>query len=82
MVLMKIKHSQQYSLWDNGADPITELERMSEVRKTGISNFGMGSLKNGEPMAALENVFVPLYLSQRYQVEAVSKLIGGLVLTF
>lgn len=65
-------------LWDNGENPITELERMSAVRKAAIANFGEGSLKDGQPMATLENVFVPLYLSQRYQVEAVSKLIGGM----
>jgi len=65
-------------LWDNGENPITELERMSVVRKAAIAKFGDGSLKDGQPMAMLENVFVPLYLSQRYQVEAVAKLIGGM----
>ena len=51
---------------------------MSVVRKAAIANFGDGSLRDGQPLAMLENVFVPLYLSQRYQVEAVSKLIGGM----
>ena len=33
-------------------------------------------------MATLENVLVPLYLAHRYQVEAVSKLIGGVHYTY
>jgi hypothetical protein len=30
-------------------------------------------------MAMLEDVFVPIYLFHRYQIEAVSKVVGGLL---
>ena len=34
--------------------------------------------KDGIPMAMLEDVLVPVYLYHRYQVEAVTKLVGGM----
>lgn len=64
-------------LWDNGASAIEELERISKVRKTALSRFSEKQIPVGAPMATLENVLVPVYLSQRYQVEAVSKIVGG-----
>jgi hypothetical protein len=37
----------------------------------------------GTPMAMLEDVFVPIYLFHRYQIEAVSKkLVGGLYYSY
>ena len=64
-------------LWDNGVSAIDELKRLSEVRKVAIDNFGAKNIPEGAQMAILENVLVPLFLSHRYQVEAVSKIIGG-----
>ncbi|MFD1293880.1 zinc-dependent metalloprotease [Lutibacter holmesii] len=65
-------------LWDNGNNPAEELERVLEVRKTGIQNFSVQNIKDNEPYSKLEDVFVPLYFFHRYQVEATAKLIGGL----
>ncbi len=64
-------------LWDNGQDVVTELGRMMEVRRVGLDRFGERSIRNGMPMASMEEVLVPLYLFHRYQVEAVTKLVGG-----
>lgn len=69
-------------LWDNGASAINELERLSKVRAKGLAGFSMKNIPEGAPMATLENVLVPLYLAHRYQVEAVSKLIGGVNYTY
>jgi len=64
-------------LWDNGKDPMTELRRMMTNRKTALSRFGEKNIMPNAPMATLENVLVPLYLSHRYQVEGASKVVGG-----
>ncbi len=64
-------------LWDNGENPTIELRRLMEVRKNALGRFGENSIKEGQPMATLENVLVPLYLAHRYQIEAVAKMIGG-----
>lgn len=69
-------------MWDNGNDPVSELKRIMNVRKKAISNFGANSVKKGTPLSELEKVFVPVYYMQRYQVEAVSKLIGGQLYNF
>ena len=37
---------------------------------------------NTAPLADLEEVLVPLYFAHRYQIEAVSKLIGGVEYTY
>src|SRR5690606_14138715 len=65
-------------LWDNGQDPTVELQRMLEIRKRAIANFSVDNIRIGESYSTLEDVFVPLYFFHRYQVEAVSKIIGGL----
>ncbi len=65
-------------LWDNGASASEELNRMLELRKNKIQSFGLNAIPDGQPEAMLEEVFVPLYLMHRYQVEATTKVIGGL----
>ena len=65
-------------LWDNGSSPSEELVRIAEVRNEALLNFGQGNVPLGTPLAYLEEVFVPLFFSHRYQVEATTKVIGGL----
>jgi len=69
-------------LWDNGADPVAELERLIEVRKKALARFGENTIPIGTPYSELEKVLVPVYLMHRYQVDAVSKLIGGMKYNF
>lgn len=67
----------QTHLWDNGADPVAELKRVSEIRSEVLKNFDEKKIRNLEPMATLEEVLVPMYMFHRYQLQAVSKIIGG-----
>ncbi len=69
-------------LWDNGADVSSELDNVLAIRKQAILNFSKDNIKSNQPYSVLEDVFVPLYFFHRYQVEAVSKLIGGLDYTY
>lgn len=69
-------------LWDNGADAIAELTRMLDVRRAALARFGEQAIQRGRPLAALEEVLVPLYLHHRYQVEAATKVIGGQYYTY
>ncbi|MDO9520527.1 MAG: zinc-dependent metalloprotease [Pseudohongiella sp.] len=64
-------------MWDNGADPVEELQRLLDVRAAALQRFGAENLRVGQPYAELEEILVPLYLLHRYQVEAVHRLIGG-----
>ena len=72
----------QTHLWDNGSNAIDELNRFMKVRSIALSRFGENNIRNGAPMATLEEVLVPLYLGHRYQVEAATKVIGGLSYSF
>ena len=65
------------ALWDDGADSVTELGRMLDVRRVALGNFGMANLRAGEPVENLRRKFVLVWLLHRYEVEAASKKIGG-----
>jgi hypothetical protein len=69
-------------LWANGDSAPEELLRMMEIRKKRLETFGRNAIENGQPEALMEEVLVPLYLMHRYQIEATSKLIGGLDYTY
>ena len=64
-------------LWDNGSNAIQEFERMSAVRDVALTQFGINSLPLGEPLSSLEERFVPIYYSHRYQLDALVKQISG-----
>ena len=65
-------------LWDNGADPAAELDRVLTVRAAAMARFGQDVIREGTPLAQMEDTLVPLYLFHRYQTEAAAKEIGGL----
>jgi hypothetical protein len=69
-------------LWDSGANAVDELNRIMQVRAAALKRFGENNIREGAPLATLEDVLVPLYMLHRYQVEAASKLIGGVDYTF
>jgi len=64
-------------LWDNGADAAQGLIEVLKVRTAALQNFGLDTIKEGQPVADLERQLVPLYLFHRYQTEAAVKLIAG-----
>jgi hypothetical protein len=43
-----------------------------------MSTFGEKNIRPGMPMAMLEDALVPVYFYHRYQLEAVTKLVGGM----
>ena len=64
-------------LWDNGREPVAEMDRLLELRRVALERFSEKNIPLGTPLSELESVLVPVYLMHRYQVEAVAKLIGG-----
>lgn len=69
-------------LWDNGNDPIAELDHVMQVRRLALQRFGLDNIQPGQPLAALEDTLVPIYLYHRYQVQAAAKSIGGAHYTY
>ncbi|MDZ4793058.1 MAG: zinc-dependent metalloprotease [Bacteroidota bacterium] len=72
----------QAHLWDNGNNAVTELKETMKVRAKALEEFGEKNIKPGMPMAMLEDVLVPVYFYHRYQIEAVTKLVGGMYYTY
>ena len=66
------------AVWDNGKDPVDELDRVMEIRAIALRTFSEKRIPMGAPMATLEEALVPTYLFHRYQVEAASSKLGGL----
>jgi hypothetical protein len=69
-------------LWDNGTNVVDELANVMKVRAAALRRFGENNIREGAPMATLEDVLAPLYMYHRYQVEAAAKLVGGQEYTF
>ena len=70
--------SPQSHLWDNGTNAIDELDHVMKVRSIALKNFSEKKIRPGMPMSTLEDVLVPVYMGHRYQIEAASKVLGGL----
>ena len=70
------------NIWDNGADPVTALNEVMKVRKLALDNFGPDRIKEGQLVADLNKVIVPIYLYHRYQVAAAGKPIGGMTFNY
>ncbi|MFQ3341597.1 MAG: hypothetical protein ACI9TK_001262 [Flavobacteriaceae bacterium] len=64
-------------LWDNGASSTEELNNLMQIRAKALNQLSLNHIKEGAPYSDLEDLFVPMYLLHRYQVEAVVKMIGG-----
>ncbi|HEX5883386.1 MAG TPA: zinc-dependent metalloprotease, partial [Pyrinomonadaceae bacterium] len=69
-------------LWDNGASAIDELSNVMKVRAAALRRLGENNIREGAPMATIEDVLVPIYMYHRYQVEAAAKVIAGQDYTF
>ncbi|MEO0558172.1 MAG: zinc-dependent metalloprotease [Bacteroidota bacterium] len=65
------------ALWDNGTDPVQALRDEMAVRRVALDAFDEAAIRQGRPMAMLEEVLVPLYLRHRYQVDGTAHLVGG-----
>ena len=69
-------------LWDNGRNAVDELGHVMKVRAAALRRFGENNIREGAPLATIEEVLVPIYMYHRYQVEAAAKVVGGQDYTF
>ena len=69
-------------LWDSGGNAVDELNRLMQVRAAALKRFGENNIREGTPLATIEDSLVPVYMLHRYQVEAAAKFVGGMDYTF
>jgi hypothetical protein len=70
------------ALWDDGPDAVAGLAHVMEVRRLALSRFGPANIPAGAPLSDLRRAVVPIYLFHRYEVDAVSKSVGGVDFTY
>jgi hypothetical protein len=66
------------NLWDDAGTPEEFLRRQMAVRRVAMARFGERNIRPGEPVALLEERFVPLYFFHRFALNALAKAIGGM----
>jgi len=66
------------NLWDDASTATEFLDHEMAVRRTAIANFGLRNIRPGEPVALLQERFVPVYLMHRFAINSLSKTIGGM----
>jgi hypothetical protein len=64
--------------WSNGVNQADELLRMMKVRRVALSRLGAHTIRNGAPMATIEEPLVPIFMYHRYAVESAASMVGGL----
>lgn len=65
------------NLWDNGTDPLQQLDHVMRVRRIALDRFDARNLPDGTTTADIAQYLTPIYLHHRYQLQAAGKLIGG-----
>ena len=66
------------NLWDDGATSLEFLARQTAVRRVALSRFGLRNIREGEPVATLQERLAPLYFWHRFALNGVTKTIGGM----
>ncbi|NRR30504.1 zinc-dependent metalloprotease [Oxalobacteraceae bacterium] len=64
-------------LWDFGPDSIKTWDQLTAVRERALRQFSFDVLPEQRQSGEIEARLVPVYLLQRYQSEALARLIGG-----
>lgn len=66
------------NLWDDRESALTFLENQMAVRRVAMSRFGERNIRVGDPIALLQERFVPVYFMHRFAIGSLTKTIGGM----
>jgi len=64
--------------WSNGINQADELNRIMKVRRAALNRLGEHTIRNGAPMATIEEPLVPIFMYHRYSVESAASMVGGI----
>ena len=56
--------------WSNGVNQADELNRIMKIRRAALDRLGEHTIRNGAPMATIEEALVPIFMYHRYSVES------------
>jgi hypothetical protein len=63
--------------WSNGVNQADELNRLMKIRRAALNRLGEHTIRNGAPMATIEEPLVPIYMYHRYAVESAASMVAG-----
>ncbi len=63
--------------WSNGVNQAEELNRLMKIRRAALNRMGEHTIRNGAPMATIEEALVPIFMYHRYSVESAAASIAG-----
>jgi hypothetical protein len=63
--------------WSNGVNQADELNRIMKIRRAALNRLGEHTIRNGAPMATIEEPLVPIFMYHRYSVESAASSLGG-----
>ena len=66
------------NLWDDAATPGDFLKHQVDVRRVAMQHFGLRNVRDGDPLALLQDRFPLLYFFHRFAINSVTKTIGGM----
>ncbi|MDE3097821.1 MAG: zinc-dependent metalloprotease, partial [Chloroflexota bacterium] len=66
------------NLWDDAATAGDFLRHQTDVRRVAMQKFGLRNIRDGEPLALLQDRFPLLYFFHRFALSAVTRTLGGL----
>jgi len=64
--------------WSNGVNQADELNQMMKVRRAALNRLGVHTIRNGAPMATIEEPLVPIFMYHRYSVESAASMVAGI----
>ena len=62
--------------WSNGVNQADELNRIMKIRRAALDRLGEHTIRNGAPMATIEEALVPIFMYHRYSVESAAAMPG------
>ena len=63
--------------WSNGVNQADELNRLMKVRRAALNRLGEHTIRNGAPMATIEEPLVPIFMYHRFAVESAASMVAG-----
>jgi len=64
--------------WSNGVNQADQLNQMMKVRRAALNRLGVHTIRNGAPMATIEEPLVPIFMYHRYSVESAASMVAGI----
>lgn len=66
------------NLWDDAATADEFLRHQVDTRRVALARFGLGNIRDGEPLGILQDRFPLLYFFHRFALNGATKTIGGM----